>query len=387
MQVIYQLAASNEPATLDILKNSVTLIVTGENPDGHERFVTWYNSVAVGDPNRAAIEHREPWSVYGRLNHYRFDLNRDNLIATQQETRNMQKAYFEWNPQVAVDHHGQPSQYFFPPAALPINPNLPQPITNKWLEVFGRANAAQFDARNWDYYIRDIFDLFGPFYWDSMPALNGATGMTYETDGGGFKGINWMRDDGTIVTLRSAIAKHYVASMTTLETAAKNREARLKDFYDFRRLTMEDAKNAKMKRIVILPGRDPMKTAELIESLQKARIEVGAAGSSFNSAAAHTYAQKNSPAAGKTFPAGPTSSTLRSPSGFGSNRCSNRILLRIRLSSATRWINSGETNCAEKAFLRKNTVFTTSPPGRCRWRWVWKPTGQRTHLRSAGSRW
>jgi hypothetical protein len=304
LQVIYQLAASNESATLDVLKNSVALIVVGENPDGHERFVTWYNSVSVGDPNRAALEHREPWSVYGRVNHFRFDLNRDNLVATQQETRNMQKAFFEWNPQVSVDHHGQPSQFFFPPAALPINPNLPQPVTNKWLEVFGRANAAQFDSRNWDYYVRDIFDLFYPGYWDSMPSLNGATGMTYETDGGGFKGIRWTRDDGTIATLRSAIAKHYIASMTTLETAAKNREARLKDFYDFRRAAMDDARTAKMKRVVILPGKDAVKTAELIESLQRAKIEVNAARSSFGSNTAHSYTQKDSPAGNKTFPAG-----------------------------------------------------------------------------------
>src|SRR5687767_7165479 len=45
MQVIYQLAASNEPTTLDILKNTVVLVLTGENPDGHERFVSWFNSV------------------------------------------------------------------------------------------------------------------------------------------------------------------------------------------------------------------------------------------------------------------------------------------------------------------------------------------------------
>ena len=141
MQVVYQLAASNEPQTLDILKKTVVLIITGENPDGHERFVTWYNSVAVGDPNPAAMEHREPWSIWGRYNHYRFDLNRDNIATTQKETKNMQKAFLEWNPQVAVDHHGQPSQFFFPPAALPINPNLPQPVTNKWLDKFGRANA------------------------------------------------------------------------------------------------------------------------------------------------------------------------------------------------------------------------------------------------------
>lgn len=304
MQVVYQLAASNEPQTLDILNNTVTLILTGENPDGHERFATWYNSVATGNADRNALEHREPWSVYGRLNHYRFDLNRDNIAATQKETRNMQKAFFEWNPQVLVDHHGQPSQFFFPPAALPINPNLPQPVTNKWLDIFGRANAKNFDANRWDYYVRDIFDLFYPGYWDSFPSLNGAIGMTYETDGGGFKGLRWTRDDGTIATLRSAIAKHYVASMTTLETVAKNRAARLQDFYDFRRTAMNELSGEKLKRIVILPGKDPVKTAEMMEILQRARIEIKVAGSSFNSSSAHSYAQKDAPKISQNFPAG-----------------------------------------------------------------------------------
>ena len=295
MQVVYQLAASNEPRTLEILNNTVVLILTGENPDGHERFVTWYNSVATGNADRAALEHREPWSVQGRFNHFRFDLNRDNAAATQIETQNMQKAFFEWNPQVVVDHHGQPSQYHFPPAALPINPNLPQPVTNKWLDTFGRANAAAFDANKWDYYVRDIFDLFYPGYWDSFPSLNGATGMTYETDGGGFKGRRWTRDDGTIVTLRSAIAKHFVASMTTLETAAKNRVARLQDYADFRRRAIDEVKSERMKRIVIDPAKDSVKAADLVEILLRMKIEVNLSNSAFSSAKAHTY-DRNSPA-------------------------------------------------------------------------------------------
>ena len=302
MQVIYQLAASNEPATLDILDKSVVLVITGENPDGHERFVTWYNSVATGNADRFALEHREPWSIWGRYNHYRFDLNRDNIAATQVETRNMQKAYFEWHPQIAVDHHGQPSQYFFPPVALPINPNLPQPVTNRWMDIFGRANAAAFDRNKWDYYNRDIFDLYYPGYWDSMPSLNGAIGMTYETDGGGFKGLRWTRDDGSIVTLRSAIAKHYVASMTTLETLAKNKQQRLQDFYDFRRNSL--AVNDRMKRIVIVPDKDRVKTAEMLEVLQRAKIEIKVANAPFTSATAHGYDVKNSPAMTKNFPAG-----------------------------------------------------------------------------------
>ena len=304
MQVIYQLAASNEPQTLEILNNTVVLVLTGENPDGHERFVTWYNSVAMGNEDRNALEHREPWSIWGRYNHYRFDLNRDNISVSQKETQNMMRAFFEWNPQILVDHHGQPSQFFFPPAALPINPNLPQPATNKWLDTFGRANAAAFDSNRWDYYVRDIFDLFYPGYWDSMPSLNGAIGMTYETDGGGFKGLKWTRDDGTIVTLRSAIAKHFVASMTTLETVSKNKQSRLQDFYAFRRDGLNELSKEKMKRIVIIPDKDRVKTAEMIEILRRSKIEVKTANASFSSNTAHNYFQKNAPAASRTFPAG-----------------------------------------------------------------------------------
>ncbi|HEV2863742.1 MAG TPA: M14 family zinc carboxypeptidase [Pyrinomonadaceae bacterium] len=304
MQVLYQLAASDEPATLDILRNSVALINVCANPDGHERFVTWYNSYGMGNPEPEAGEHDEPWSVYGRVNRYRFDLNRDNVATSQLETRNMQRAFLEWNPQVAVDHHGQPSQFFFPPAALPVNPNLPPGQTERWLSTFGRANAAQFDQRNWDFYVRDIFDLFYPGYWDSWPALHGATGMTYETDGGGWKGLRWRRDDETIVTMRSAIAKHFVASLTTLATAAANREARVRDYYDFKKTAVEEGRTGRVRRFVILPGRDPGRAAELIENLLRAGIEVQRTTAGFRSARAHDYSSENSPAAQRDFPAG-----------------------------------------------------------------------------------
>ena len=304
MQVVYQLAASDEQATQDVLKNTVALVNVCANPDGHERFVTWYNSVGVGNPEPSAAEHEEPWSIYGRNNHYRFNLNRDNIATSQVETRHMQRAYLEWNPQVFVDHHGQTSQFFFPPAGLPINPNLPPEMTARWLTAFGRANAAQFDARGWDFYVRDIFDLFYPGYWDSWPSLQGATGMTYETDGGGWKGLRWKRDDETIVTLRSAIAKHFIASLTTLETASRERAARLNDYYKFRQSAIEEGRSDKIKRFVILPGRDPGRAAELIENLLRAGIEVSVAQQSFRSQRAHDYSRADSPAGARDFPAG-----------------------------------------------------------------------------------
>ncbi len=302
MQVVYQLAASNEAKTLEILDNTVVLVITGENPDGHERFITWYNSVATGNADRLAFEHREPWSVWGRYNRYRFDLNRDGIATTQVEIQNLHKAKYEWNPQLVIDHHGQPSQFFFPPTALPINPNFPQPVTNEWMQIFGKANAAAFDANKWAFYNRDVYDLFYPGYIDSYSTLNGAVGMTYETDGGGNKGLRYTRDDGTIVTLRSAIAKHYVASMTSLETLAKNKAKRQQDFYDFRRNAM--AEQIPMKRIVILPEKDRVKTAEMLEILRRARVEIKVATAPFSSTVARSYEAKDSPAERRTFPAG-----------------------------------------------------------------------------------
>ncbi|HEX8475167.1 MAG TPA: M14 family zinc carboxypeptidase [Pyrinomonadaceae bacterium] len=313
MQVVYQLAASNEQATLDVLKNTVALINVCHNPDGHERFVTWYNSFGVGNAEPSAAEHDEPWSVYGRVNRYRFDLNRDNIATSQTETKNVQRAFLEWNPQVFVDHHGQPSQFFFPPAALPINPNLPPEQTQRWLTEFGRANAAQFDARQWDFYVRDIFDLFYPGYWDSWPSLNGATGMTYETDGGGWKGLRWKRDDETIVTFRSAIAKHFVASLTTLETAARNSTARVGDYYKFKTSALEEARRDAMKRVVILPGRDPGRAWELVENLLRAGVEVSRATEAFRSPRAHDYAGASSPARARDFPSGAYIVSLEQP--------------------------------------------------------------------------
>jgi hypothetical protein len=116
--------------------------------------------------------------------------------------------------------------------------------------------------------------------------------------------LRWTRDDGTIATLRSAIAKHFVASLTTLETLAKNRTARLQDFYDFRRNALSEVNNEKLKRIVILPTKDAVKTAEMIEILQRAKIEIKVATSSFSSANAHSYLQKDAPKISQTFPAG-----------------------------------------------------------------------------------
>jgi zinc carboxypeptidase len=299
MQVAYHMLASEEPATLDVLKNVVLVLNPSANPDGHERFAAWYNSVGVGADHPAALEQREPWGITGRFNHYRFNMNRDLVAQSQPEVRAMMDALLRWHPQVFVDHHSTTQNYFFPPVAQAVNQNLP-PQATKWFDTFGRGNAAAFDKHGWQYYVRGVFDFFYVGYWDEWMTFQGATGMTYETDGG--YPLNRRRDDGTISTLRDGIAHHYTASLATLETAAANRRARLLDYYDFRRSAMDEARTDRMKRVVLVPDGDVAMLAHVAGLLGRHGIEVTRLRQPATSAAAHPYL--GGPATRRTFPAG-----------------------------------------------------------------------------------
>ena len=289
IQLLYQLAASDEPATLAALRNAIVIINPSSNPDGHERFTVWYNSVNVAAPDPQAQEHREPWSVQGRYNHYRFDMNRDLIASTQREVQGIMRQMLRWHPMVAADLHGHTSSYFFPPAARPVNANIGSDAA-KWLDLLGRGNAQAFDRYGWMYFSRDVFDLYYPGYYDTWPSLNGAIGMTFETDGGGHRGLLWRRPDGSLLSLRDGIAKHYVASMATIETTARRSTERVRDYLRFRQNAVSDGQRGALRRVVLVPGKDPGRAAELASALVRAGIEVRRLTAPLSLASAHAYA-------------------------------------------------------------------------------------------------
>jgi hypothetical protein len=311
MWVAYQLVASESPNTRALLDSTLVIVNPSANPDGHERFAVWYNSVFVGSDEPAGFEWSEPWSIWGRYSHYRFDMNRDMVALSQAPVRAMLGAMRRWNPQVVVDLHSTTEQYFFPPFAEPVNANIPAAAL-RWISVFGRGNASAFDRYGWQYFTRDVFDGFYMGYFDASPTVAGATGMTYETDGG--KALKRRRDDNTVITFREGIAHHYVASLATVETAAQNRTARLQDFADFYRSAVADARTARMKRIIVLPDNDPTNAARLATILLRRGIQVRRLASPYAAAAAHSYM---SPAAATrhAFPAGALVVDLDQPQG------------------------------------------------------------------------
>jgi hypothetical protein len=298
-----------------ILDSLVVVLDPVVNPDGRDRYVEWYRSVAGATPNPdpRSREHREPWPT-GRYNHYLVDLNRDWAWATQPETRARLARWWRWNPLVHVDFHEMDfeSSYFFFPAAAPINPVYPEHIL-RWGERFGKENARAFDARGWAYFTGDEYDLFYPGYGDSWPSLLGAIGMTYEQAGNGEAGLAIRRPSGDTLTLRDRALRHWTSGMTTLRTAAAGKSDLMLDFAAAQR----DVGRAQPD-VLLVPGPDTLRLAALVRHLRLQGIAVERAADEFRAEAApHPGFEARS-----VFPAG----TFRVPARQARGRLATTLL-------------------------------------------------------------
>jgi len=315
IQTMYQLAAGTDELTRLVLDRLVVVVNPAHNPESHERFVNWYNSAQVGrrgTADRAAAEHNAPWGMSTNNNHYQIDLNRDAFFGTQQETAALVRAFGEWNPVVFADHHGQTKNMFFPPPAEAVNLNVTREQFD-WMDKIGNAIGSAFDRRGWSYYRRGRFDLFYAGFWDSWPTLNGAVGLTFETDGGGDKGLAWEREDKTVLTLRDGVLHHHTATMATLRLTAENKEQFLTGLYRYKQSAVEEGARGEFRQVVLVPGRDRQRAAMLVNNLREQRIEVYETRRPLRLTRAHSY--MGGAAVAREVPAGSYVVPLAQPQG------------------------------------------------------------------------
>ena len=277
----YHLLAARGDATVDaILRESLVIIDPLQNPDGRARFVSTnlQGEAATPDAEPYAAERDQPWPG-GRYNHYLFDMNRDWFAQTQPETRGRSALYRQFWPHVVVDLHemGGDSSYYFAPPADPLNPHITK-NQQKWFDAFGRANGAMFDARGFAYFIREVYDSFYPGYGESWPIFQGAIGMTYEQASA--RGLRYRREDGDTLSFRDGVLHHFTAAITTAETAARNRAAILRDFYDYRRTAVSEGETG-VREYLLVPGVDPSRAERLARLLAAQGIEVSRATETF----------------------------------------------------------------------------------------------------------
>ena len=235
MEVLYELTDPTNARTQEWLKNTVVILDPCINPDGRDRYATWYNQHVNHPPNASpeSWEHNEPWPG-GRPNHYFFDLNRDWAWATQQETQARLKLYNQWMPHIHADYHEQSinSPYYFAPAAEPFH-DLITDWQRELQNIIGANNARYFDEAGWLYFTRERFDLLYPSYGDTYPIYNGAIGMTYEQGGSGQAGLAVITEEGDTLTLADRIEHHLTTSLSTIEVASKNAPRVVSEFTRF----------------------------------------------------------------------------------------------------------------------------------------------------------
>jgi hypothetical protein len=99
--------------------------------------------------------------------------------------------------------------------------------------------------------------------------------MTYEQ--ASVRGLVVRRSDETLLTFRDTVGHHFVASISTLQTAAVNREKLLGDFYQYRVTAIEEGRKEPIQEYILPRGRDAAATDKLAGILMEHGIEVNRA--------------------------------------------------------------------------------------------------------------
>ncbi|HEX5027090.1 MAG TPA: M14 family metallopeptidase [Agriterribacter sp.] len=279
MLTLYELANPANTKTKEWLKNTVVVMDPCLNPDGHDRYVNWFNTVVGKNYNLdlTAREHMEPWPG-GRTNHYNFDLNRDWVWQTQLESQQKLILYQQWMPQVHVDFHEQGinAPYYFAPAAQPYHEAVTQ-WQRDFQESVGKNNAKYFDAKGWLFFTKEIFDLYYPSYGDTYSIYNGAIGMTYEQGGGGVAGLGVYKKEGDTLTLVDRIMHHYTSALSTIEVASQNAAKLVEEFSHFFNDAVAKGAGAYKTYVVKNEEGARQRIAALTNLLDKNNIEYGSA--------------------------------------------------------------------------------------------------------------
>ena len=290
MDVLYRLLNSSDPVSQKVMNTTVVILDPGLNPDGHDRYVNWYNQMLgrTPNPNPSAREHNEPWPG-GRYTHYLFDPNRDWAWQTQEITQQRMALYQQWMPQLHGDFHemGVESPYYFAPSAKPYHEDI-TPYQRQFQQTIGQYCSRYFDKNGWLYYTRERFDLFYPSYGDTYPTYNGAIGMTYEQGGSGRAGLAIEKADGDTLTLRQRIDHHVTSSIATLEAVADRPAEIVKEFGQF----FDKSRNTPIgayKSYIIKSNGDAGRLKALQQLLERNKISYGYAGKAQTVAGGFNY--------------------------------------------------------------------------------------------------
>ncbi|NMA08777.1 MAG: peptidase M14 family protein [Clostridiales bacterium] len=237
----YELASSNAPEILSILKNVIFIMIPSFNPDGLEMVADWYDQTLgtryEGSP------YPKLWHPYGGHSN-----NRDAIAENLVESRYVNQILLrEWMPQAYQDHHHQGSynaRMFIVPYKDPVRPNC-SPLVWRELAFYGASMARQLEEDGVRGVVSsEIYPCRGHFGFHYMTNAHNIAGMLTESASARLATPLYVHPEQLPDTLESTncpnpwrggewklsdiVRQQYIAAISLLSAMAKNRKSVLR---------------------------------------------------------------------------------------------------------------------------------------------------------------
>lgn len=285
------LSKQKDPQVARILDNVILMLWPTINPDGHQMVADWYMK-NIGTPNETL-----PRLYQEYVGH---DNNRDGYMLNMIETRVMEHAWRQWEPQIIHVHHQSspfPTRIWVPPFAEPIATHAPYLISRE-LNTIGMAIAQGLEERGMvgATHMGTGFDAWYAGYIDYTPIFKNIAAFWTETALAGlantreYKIDAFPRDYRDLRpqalyaspwppgkwTLRDAVDYMYVASLSVLDYAARYKENVLLNRYRAGKWQIEKhRKEGPFAYLIPQEQRDKATAVEMLRRLAFGGVRVG----------------------------------------------------------------------------------------------------------------
>jgi hypothetical protein len=286
------IARADDPEIKEILENDIVMLWPTSNPDGQQMVAEWYMK-NVGTQYELSGLPRLFQEYVGH------DNNRDAYMINMIESRLMEHALRQWEPQIVYVQHQTapfPTRIWVPPFSEPVGLDAPYVISRE-VNMIGMAIAKGLDEHGQvgATHLGTFTDAWYPGYYDYAPIFKNVAAFWTETalynlatpheytsndipqNYRDFRPQSLYSSpwQGGWWRLGDAVAYMETASMSTLEFAAKYRESLLYNRYQASRDQIaKGKKDAPFAYFIPQDQRDPVAPVELLRRLAFGGVRV-----------------------------------------------------------------------------------------------------------------
>ncbi len=300
-EIAWEFATRNDDTILEILDNTVAIMIPCLNPDGEIMIVDWYNRWVGTEYEGASL----PVLYHHYIGH---DNNRDAFMtATVESEYGAEILFREWVPQGYIDHHQMGSytaRMAIPPYAEPVRPEA-DPLVWREMSWYGAHIGYKMDEAGLKGAIGSaIYSGWGHFGFHWITPFHNIAGMLTEGASarlatplfihpdqlGGSRQFPEYAEQTTFPSpwpggwwhVRDIVEMQKVATIAPLEIAAKNRETVLRNAYNKASRQTQRGLEGEVKAFVIpAEQHDPLTLLKLVNKLLGQGITVEQASGEF----------------------------------------------------------------------------------------------------------